>query len=1733
MKRTLPFFVTGALLLVSASVALLTSLSLAQPKDVRSVAATYAQGMLRVSIPYIARRMGEGTLVVEILDPEDGVAARTDRHVYAAVGQGSWDQDLPLPKALALEDLVWHRLHYRFAYGNEKAAAIEGIASISQVLRRPAVHVLGQQSYLSGSVAAVRLIVTEADNETPVASGSMQIALLGPERKPQVLYTGRLNERGTTQVQFRFPPGLVGSYSLRYALDTAIGPAEYTQDIRLEDKASILLTTEKPLYQPGQTIHLRALALDRSNHQATAGHKLTFEIEDSRGNKVFRKITRTDLYGLASAEFGLADEVNLGAYHLRALLDNDAEGARNKAEIAIQVERYVLPRFKVAVDLGGKDARAKRGYRPGDHVTGTVRANYFFGKSVDGAEVAVRVLGMDVARFDAGNSQGHTDSEGSFKFDIRLPDFFAGRPLSQGAARVLVEATVKDTAGHSESRGEPVTVSESPLLVTVVPESGTLVPGIENDVFILTSYPDGTPAEAEIRVGVEGYADQVASTDRGGIAIVPLRGANITTVRIQAKDREGNRASMRVPLQSRPGSDQVLLRTERGVYRAGERIRLQVFSTRQRGSVYVDVVKDGQTIGTHDLDIVNGAADLDLSATPDMTGTVEFNAYLFGRDARPVGDHRLVFVQPADELKIQTTLDESVYKPGGEARIGFRVTNSRGEGVQAALGLEIVDQAVFALAEKQPGFAKVFFYLEQEVMKPRYEIHSVSLPEAISSNATAESRQRDRAARALFSATELVRTNSPSFEFGRDVPQNKYREYAARYQSRFRAQIDRAAGIQSRTSDEGSETCDQATLAARLRKANLLDAWGSPYRVEDRTPGSRNFAVRSAGPDGQFHTGDDMVQYREDRYCMEPNSWGSGGTINLRLEHDAGIAIGTAEITGIVRDVSRAVIPGAAIRLIETATDKSHSLTSDRDGQFSLAAMQAGSFEILAAARGFRTAVRRFSLKEGERAVFSIVLDVGSVTQSVEVTAAASVIQTESAMVSEVRSARSAKKKDAPDAPTASQAATPETHVRSWFPEALYVAPEIITDRDGRASITIPIADNITTWRMAMLASTRHGALGSGTSSLKVFQDFFTEMDLPVTLTQGDQVSLPVAVYNYSGARGEVRLRLQQSEWFSLAGDEADKSLNVESGRVGGSQFTIEAKRIGKFKLTLKAEMDGPAKRADIVVREIEVVPNGRAQTMAFNGRLETSVEHAVDFPPNAIPDAGKIFVRLYPGPLSQVIEGMDAILRMPFGCFEQTSSATYPNVLALDYMKRTRKGTPEIHAKAEGFIANGYQRLLTFEVPGGGFSWFGQAPANRILTSYGLMEFGDMSKVHDMDPMIIQRTQKWLARQQQPDGSWKPDTSFINEGATNRYNADLLRITSYIAWALESTGYQGPEVERARQYISKNRNGVPDAYTLAVLANFAADYQMDREFTRQAIQQLLDARTEKDDQAWWTAEETGVYGRGASAAVETTGLAVQALLKSGEAPAVARKALNYIAARKDASGTWGTTQATIMALRALLLSTEKGSADARGTVEIKLNGKPAERLTLTPDNNDLFHQFVLKGVDAGANNVAVHFDGQGSLAYQVAGQYFVPWTASAAGEPLSIDVSYDRTRLAQGDVATAVATIKSHLSKTANMVMVDLGIPPGFDLLSEDLDDYRTRNAGRKSGRLQKLNLTATQAILYFDSIAPGDTLTLRYRLRAKYPIRARTFQSRVYEYYDPEVSSIARPVQVEIRKR
>jgi len=328
LRFLLPFAVV--LLLIAGVVFSLTHAGAEQ------LAATYTHGNLHVTIHYHSAQAGSGRLVAEILDPEDHVLGRLERTVDIAKGDGSWQQVIAPAKPIPYEDIIWLRMRYRFEYDGNDLPAIEEIESISEILRRPVVHILGQTQYLAGSQAAIRVIVSDANNNDIAETGTIRIELIIPNQKLRPLFSGHLNRHGTIEAQFRFPTGLKGKYEIRYVADTPIGSTEFTQAVQLEDKASILLTTEKPIYQPGQTIHVRALALDRADYKAETDSKLTFELEDSRGNKVFKKATATDKFGIASAEFSLADEVNLGTYHLRALM-GDASSPPNTAEMALNV----------------------------------------------------------------------------------------------------------------------------------------------------------------------------------------------------------------------------------------------------------------------------------------------------------------------------------------------------------------------------------------------------------------------------------------------------------------------------------------------------------------------------------------------------------------------------------------------------------------------------------------------------------------------------------------------------------------------------------------------------------------------------------------------------------------------------------------------------------------------------------------------------------------------------------------------------------------------------------------------------------------------------------------------------------------------------------------------------------------------------------------------------------------------------------------------------------------------------------------------------------------------------------------------------------------------------------------------------------------------------------------------------------------------------------------------------
>src|SRR5262245_50337334 len=187
----------------------------------------------------------------------------------------------------------------------------------------------------------------------------------------------------------------------------------------------------------------------------------------------------------------------------------------------------------------------------------------------------------------------------------------------------------------------------------------------------------------------------------------------------------------------------------------------------------------------------------------------------------------------------------------------------------------------------------------------------------------------------------------------------------------------------------------------------------------------------------------------------------------------------------------------------------------------------------------------------------------------------------------------------------------------------------------------------------------------------------------------------------------------------------------------------------------------------------------------------------------------------------------------------EQTSSSAYPNILVVDYVKKARVASPELLMKAENYLNVGYQKLLTFERPGGGFDWWGSGEPLVWLSAYGLHEFNDMAKVYPIDRGIIERTQQWLMKQQEADGAWSKIGATHGESIERMGDPKLL-LTSYVTWSLLDSGLKTPELKKSIEYIRDRVEKEENAYILALGANALAAWDAKDDSTHAVLVKVL-----------------------------------------------------------------------------------------------------------------------------------------------------------------------------------------------------------------------------------------------------------------------------------------------------
>ncbi|MBI4614273.1 MAG: zf-HC2 domain-containing protein [Planctomycetes bacterium] len=1402
-----------------------------------------------------------GTLQVELSTPSGRVFDAGNVEVEARDGSQVVRIDLPVAPP---DDAM-----LSVAFAGE--SWVERVVDLR--LTNQEVRLLASDEVAPGSRGAARLIVYAygAAGAVPVAGAKVEIALAA-EGKTHLLWSGETDGRGVAEPALAFPALPAGNYEIRVRAESAVGNSESSRPIRVKPASRILLVTDKPLYQPGQRVELRALALDELS-LAPASGEILFEIEDAKGNKVFKRRAELSAYGVAHAAFEIASEAGLGDYKIRAALGQDVQ-----SEKTVTVKRYVLPRFEISVET------EKSFYLPGETVKGTLSARYFFGKPVAGGKVEIRASTFDTAFQEfAVVHPADTDGEGKTEFEIPLPSYLVGQPMEGGDAIVSLEVTVTDTAEHAEKTTRTRPVAASPLEVTVVPESGRLVPGIENLVYVVATYPDGRPAATDlvIRAGRETVE---ARTDGGsGFATVKLaprpadfragewaQGRGIFNrlgqwapeqgyqmqaldVEIEATDDQGAKVTATAVLSSDPMRDRLLLRLDRGIYSAGEPLEIDVFTAGSGGSVHLDVIKNRQTLLTKSVDVRRGHAHASWSVPPEIFGTLELHAYqVMAGTGEIVRDTRVVYVHPARALIVGIEPDRKVYRPrnaddehpdGQDARIRFLVKDSEGNAVQGALAVIVVDSAVYALQEMQPGLEKVYFTLEQELQHPKYTIkgQGSGLAELVKEREALETK-RDQVAQAILARVEPM-TEYRSDPQAADPFLAKYGQALAAlaqglqyffqsfapYQDVAIFEADPAGGkirykadvlatisasywgndwlVQQFKDEQGnplplSRLLRYIPAFAPERAAAYLEGWrrqqlwnllwqrlltDTTILVPGETRGSWRFArdeipaeiagqpailkdalgrawtfSRLAASDPAFAPENlaavAMNQKKQALLAALVARVGQQGTIEGLFERapdgswryrpgamvdllgarlveayqaldPAGRPFDLAEIAAEDSNfrpeqlllyvahgrwwkvysalavwgwnhASEIVDPqggawklpaGVLDRLVEEGLLQAADLVDPWGNRIELAADPAANFPYALDARftGYRLA---FAAADGKAGTADDIANATAVNYAGgwwggrwarDFDAYEGYNEALESHDLGLRSSLSAGSSAVPYGgrfrggafpPPAAQrglalpgdaAADPgkggagegggtreamPQFVREWFPETLLFVPELVTDEKGEAVLPLRIADSITTWRLTASASSRSGLLGSGEADIRVFQDFFVEPDLPVAFTQNDEVSLPVAVYNYLAEPQRVRLVLESpgKPWFETL-DGAEKIVELAANEVRAIHFRIKVTGIGE-RNELQVNAYG-SRLADAVKKSVRVEPDGKKFEDVKNGRLAAGKsELLLDVPANTVPGSQKIIFKAYPGIYAQVLEGVEGILGAPHG---------------------------------------------------------------------------------------------------------------------------------------------------------------------------------------------------------------------------------------------------------------------------------------------------------------------------------------------------------------------------------------------------------------------------------------------------------------------------------------------------
>ena len=688
-----------------------------------------------------------------------------------------------------------------------------------------------------------------------------------------------------------------------------------------------------------------------------------------------------------------------------------------------------------------------------------------------------------------------------------------------------------------------------------------------------------------------------------------------------------------------------------------------------------------------------------------------------------------------------------------------------------------------------------------------------------------------------------------------------------------------------------------------------------------------------------------------------------------------------------------------------------------------------------------------------------------------------------------------------------------DENVRNVFLESMCFIPELVTT-NGKASLNLNLSDNITTWTIQTVGNTKDGRIGYGIiSNVKVFKEFFVDFELPKNLVQTDKVSIPVTVYNYTDNQINTVIKIKEDDWFKLEDNNINVNVDAKSTNMVYVPISVLKSGNNKFRAEVSSNQ-----LTDIVEKECVVSPKGyKVEKVVSTGRLDKDISEDILVLEDTVENTAKAKVKIYAGTMSQIVEGMENIFKMPTGCFEQVSSSLYPNILALKYLEDNGIVNEEIKQKALSYISSGYQKLLTYEVKGesGGYSLYGHAPSETVLTAYGLMEMSDLSKVYNVDESVIKKMTEYLYGKQNENGSFEITQKYSGELKSER----SLALNAYITWALSESNPNDEKLAKSVKYLKGKLNDIKDNYTLALVANVLANVK-DKELNT-VLKRLVSNINLDNNRAYITSNVVDYYGSYSNSQTDqTVALTSMALSKGQYNPETNKLLINYLISKKDKNGTWNTTQATILALKALNTINELNKLENQ-TITVKVNSS-IQKIDIK-DNPLGIYELNFDNLNK-ENKLNIDIE-KGNAYYEVVEEYYIPYEkVNTQDDKIEVSVNSNND-LKVNEILKANVKVTNKSDNIISNGMVTISIPQGFTVLEESLMKLESK------GIIEKYEISYTSVNIYLRNIDVSQIVNLPVSFRAGYPVEITGMAVRAYDYYNPYIEGKTAPVKITVK--